>query len=195
LEAWRRSRLRRTMLFVVPSWRNMPQPSPLGSLWGERLTGQSIGGSAADAPGCPVSPFAEGCDHGIDRDRTRGHVRRPIGRSVRRTVQPDCRIELYLGSRRRLRRRWPSVSAGLSVGDARPAHAGPYMQASQIRGAHRQAGTVAGWCCLPRRTIVPLLAAASRSLPAVASLRDRCANLDPASTRQGFGGCGEDGAD
>jgi hypothetical protein len=37
---------------------------------------------------------------------------------------------------------------------------------------------------VPRRSIVPLAAAAYRPLPAVASLRDGCASLDPAPTRQ-----------
>jgi hypothetical protein len=34
-----RSRLRRTMLSALPSWRNMPRPSPLGSVWGACLPG------------------------------------------------------------------------------------------------------------------------------------------------------------
>jgi hypothetical protein len=46
---------------------------------------------------------------------------------------------------------------------------------------------------LPWRLIVALPAAASRSLPAVASLRDRFAKLDPAATRQDRASIGEAG--
>jgi len=44
---------------------------------------------------------------------------------------------LTSASRRRPRRRWPGVSAGLCLAEARPAHAGPHLPSvSQIRAAH-----------------------------------------------------------
>ena len=48
------------------------------------------------------------------------------------------------GSRRRLRRRWPGVSAGLSLEEARPAHAGPNRA-----GLDDQFGSLGGQarCC------------------------------------------------
>jgi len=63
-----------------------------------------------------------------------------------------------------------------------PAH--DALSSPQISQAHRSRGRDDAQCRLPRRSIVLLPAAASRSLPAVASLRDGFANLDPASTRQ-----------
>src|SRR5215472_10306592 len=40
-------------------------------------------------------------------------------------------------SRRRLRRRWPGVSAGLRLEEARPAHAGPHFaESADLTGSH-----------------------------------------------------------
>jgi len=48
-----------------------------------------------------------------------------------------CRIGPFIRSRRRLWRRRPGVSAGLGLlGEARPAHAGPHPQDTQIKTDH-----------------------------------------------------------
>jgi hypothetical protein len=70
-------------------------------------------------------------------------VRRPAedlsrpGRSVPLSVSfSEETTRTVQTSRRRLRRRWPGVGSGLSVGDARPAHAGPHPHGRQIEAAH-----------------------------------------------------------
>jgi len=106
---------------------------------------------------------------------------------------PHCRIEPYLDrSRRRLRRRWPGVSAGLSLGEARPAHAGPHAGRSDQGGSHviQTGGSAA----------VFLVAQLSSSRPprqwrSLRSRRTRSATptIDPAATPQDSAPIKEDG--
>ena len=100
-----------------------------------------------------------------------------------------CRIAPFYRSRRRLRRRWPGVSAGLCLGEARPAHAGPHPQGTQISRPTSGTQGDAGGFRLPRRTIVPLPAAASRSLPAVASHAIGVAEPRRGGRSPGIGAC------
>src|SRR5271165_339751 len=73
-------------------------------------------------------------------------------------------------SRRRLRRRWPGVSAGLSLWEARPAHAGPNRtgHADQSASLGEQAGAAQSGVFLAAR-LSSSRPPASRALPAVAS--------------------------
>ena len=52
-----------------------------------------------------------------------------------------CRIESFIDQDRRLRRRWPGVSAGLCRWAARPSHAGRTL-ISAAHSAHRRASVV-----------------------------------------------------
>jgi len=65
-------------------------------------------------------------------------------------------------SRRRLRRRWPGTSAGLRLGEARPAQPGHTFRGPPDQTPQRHAGPGAGRSRLPRHSIVPLPATASR---------------------------------
>jgi len=104
-----------------------------------------------------------------------GHVggakRRPYMVSVLAEAVGRFLCRCTEGSRRRLRRRWPGVSAGLSLGEARPAHAGPQPLSGQIKVA-RTAGRPAA---RNRRSlpIVQLAATVSRVPRAVACDRLR----------------------
>jgi hypothetical protein len=88
-------------------------------------------------------------------------------------------------TRRRLRRRWPGVSAGLSLSRGSPAHAGPHSRrAHRSRRRTRQAGP---YCTghLPRRTRLsssrpPRLGRSLRSR----RMRSTSPTLDPESTYQ-----------
>ena len=86
-------------------------------------------------------------------------------------------------SRRRLRRRWPGVSAGLRPWEARPAHAGPQHaeHADQHRSHDRHAGTARS--PLPRHPLSgsrpPRLGRSLRSR----RMRSAAPNLDPAPGR------------
>jgi len=55
-----------------------------------------------------------------------------------------CRIEPYLDQERRLRRRRPGVSAGLSLSRGRPAHAGPHTPRRRRSSRLNRQGTRAG---------------------------------------------------
>jgi hypothetical protein len=62
-----------------------------------------------------------------------------------------CRIEPFLDQGgAAARRRWPGVSGGLSLGKARPPHAGPHPSRAQIKEARRQ--TLLLLCSAIRRT-------------------------------------------
>jgi hypothetical protein len=87
----------------------------------------------------------------------------------------------------------PGSRAGLCLGKARPAQAGPTAAGAQIRMAHASTETSARRSRLPPAFHCP---APGRSLGrSLQSRRMRSAspNLDTASTRAVFGACGEDG--
>ena len=58
-----------------------------------------------------------------------------------RAVRALPNSPFYFYQARRLRR-WPGVSAGLSLAEARPAHAGPIPGGTQIKSAQRHTGRV-----------------------------------------------------
>jgi len=101
-------------------------------------------------------------------------------------------LKRVLRSRRPAARRRPGVSAGLSVGDARPAHAGPHLAGHKDQnGSHgtatgaAQGAVVLGSDCPARGHRVKIasgVAARSASL-----------NLDPAPAHKEAGACENDG--
>ncbi len=107
--------------FAALSSENAPHGGRLGSVWGEASSRRRCRGLAAHAQSCG-----------------RPWLRRHGGLRAQLPNRPVTR------SRRRLRRRWPGVSAGLSLGEARPARAGPHSAAStpdQDRSWGTHAGT------------------------------------------------------
>jgi hypothetical protein len=124
------------------------------------------GPAAPSEPGCSSTcprtgrrrhhlPARYGATAGQDQALTRGHrpggppARPSADRPVPAPAPHRCSGPCMLAStpatfqERRLRRRWPGVSAGLSLAEARPAHAGPHPHTAQIQAAH-PAGTRAG---------------------------------------------------
>ena len=99
-----------------------------------------------------------------------------------------CRMEPFFRSRRRLRRRWPGVSArAQALGGPARAHAGPHAPGTQIKIVHLPRRQDAARSRLPRSQL------SSSRLPGQGrlcgpSLR---ANPRPFSHSQGFGGCEE----
>jgi hypothetical protein len=69
-------------------------------------------------------------------------------------------------TRRRLRRRWPGVSAGLSLGGARPARAGPHPPERADQGGPYVAQAGARHSRVPQLPIVQLAATAPKDLGA-----------------------------
>ena len=106
---------------------------------------------------------------------------RPLMRCVAELIRT-----LIKAARGALRAPRAGASALPQPREARRAPRRPYaVQPPLISRAGRHVAEFES-CRLPRRTIVPLPVTASRSLSAVASLRDRLRrNQDPASTRQG----------
>ena len=84
----------------------------------------------------------------------------------------------------------------LALGRPRPSHAGPRGRSPLISQAH-PATQPGSRCTVPssRRSIVPLPATVSRSLPTVASQAIGFAEPRHGTRSPGFGACGKDGAD
>ena len=80
---------------------------------------------------------------------------------TRSLALPNLTVGVY--QERRLRRRWPGVSAGLSLGEARPAHAGPQPWNALIQMAYTSDRPVPRGGPSPSLPIVRLAATASRS--------------------------------
>ena len=90
-------------------------------------------------------------------------------------------------SRRRLRRRWPGVSAGLGVEDARPAHAESYSgrTRSSIRLIYHAGRSERSH--LPRPLLSQLVASASLGGTVGRRTRSATPNHGPSSYSQGLG--------
>ena len=119
--------------------------------------------------------------------------RREAGAQRRRRALPPgtgdrrCRIGPFCRSRRRLRRRWPGVSApGSALRRPARAHAGPHQAEPQIQAA-RTSRARCTTQLFPRPAIIQLAATASRALPAVASHAIGSADPRPGVHSQGFG--------
>ena len=133
--------------------------------------------------------------HGSRRTRRRRDALRQAsaGTAHRQPRQPNRRTaelsHIYRSRRRRKRRRGSAPALGLSLGrpgGRAPAHTRMLPQISQ---AHPGTQPVTALSRLPRRSIVPLAASASRALPAVASHAIGFADPRPGSHSQGIGAC------
>src|SRR5215472_12392948 len=98
-------------------------------------------------------------------------------------------------SRRRLRRRRPGVSAGLSLAEARPAHAGPHPQDAQIKTADTSCSPSAATSRQPRSRL-SCSRPPRQGRPTGVAEGDRLSPPpDPAATHQDHGTCENDGRD
>src|SRR5215472_5098249 len=92
------------------------------------------------------------------------------------------------------RRRWPGVSAGLSLWGRLPVARDHARAGHADQGSHRHEDRLPG-SRLPPSPIVEFAASASGSLPPVASRAIGFAEPRPGVHSPGFGACGEDGGE